>query len=143
MFSIGHGISSLFGGGSAAAVDQVDPVLQAQAQEPVYGRACEGDARTFTKCLDENRGEHAMSICGWYFDQLVCFIIAGFIAMLRWCRKLASRQRSLTRGDTVAVYNSQQHYLANTFRCRRALIQRHNNWTLSVHLLSHKALKTA
>lgn len=82
LISIGHGISSLFGGGSSAPVDQIDPVLQAQAQEPVYGRACEGDAKAFTKCLDENKGEYAMSICGWYFDQLVCFIDVEFIALL-------------------------------------------------------------
>lgn len=74
---VGHGISSLFGGGGSAGMEQVDPVLQAQAEEPAFARNCESDSKAFTRCLDENRGEHAMSICGWYFDQLVSLFPLG------------------------------------------------------------------
>jgi coiled-coil-helix-coiled-coil-helix domain-containing protein 2 len=63
----------MFSGGSSSVPEQADPVLQAQANEPAYARSCDTDAKAFTKCLDENKGEHAMSICGWYLDQLVSF----------------------------------------------------------------------
>ncbi|KAI9795477.1 MAG: hypothetical protein M1833_007007 [Piccolia ochrophora] len=73
--SIGHAIGGFFGGGSAAPVeaDQANAVATA-SQENAYqdntwgARTCEGDARQFTKCLDENGGN--MQICGWYLEQL-------------------------------------------------------------------------
>lgn len=82
--SIGHGITSLFSGGSSA--EEQHPVQQQQQQQqaPVAqdsgnnwgARACEGDARNFTRCMDENKGN--MQICGWYLDQLkACQQAAG------------------------------------------------------------------
>lgn len=74
--SIGHAIGGLFGGGSSAAapVEQqpsaaVATQNQEQAQNNWGPRSCETDARSFTKCLDENQGN--MQICGWYLEQLV------------------------------------------------------------------------
>ena len=66
-------------------MDQVDPVLQAQAEDPAYARSCEVDGKAFTRCLDENRGEHAMSICGWYFEQLVSFRLLGGLGCYGLC----------------------------------------------------------
>jgi len=74
--SIGHAIGGFFGGGSTQATENQDSALASQAQEQQYGtdglnRTCEADARSFTRCLDENKGsDHQMSICGWYLDQL-------------------------------------------------------------------------
>ena len=69
-------------------MDQVDPVLQSQAQaeggDQGYARSCEGDGKAFTRCLDENRGEHAMSICGWYFEQLVSFSLCYGLVFWGW-----------------------------------------------------------
>lgn len=74
--SIGHAIGGLFGGSSAPAEQQqADNAVTSQANENssqsnTWGaRSCETDAKTFTKCLDENQGN--MQICGWYLDQLV------------------------------------------------------------------------
>ena len=74
--SIGHAIGGMFGGSSAPAEQQqADNAVASQANENssqsnAWGpRSCEMDAKTFTKCLDENGGN--MQICGWYLDQLV------------------------------------------------------------------------
>ena len=74
--SIGHAIGGFFGGSSAPAEQQQgDNAMASQANEnssqsDTWGaRSCEMDAKTFTKCLDENQGN--MQICGWYLDQLV------------------------------------------------------------------------
>ena len=62
-------------GGSSSPAEQVDNAVTNQANESssqgsAWGpRSCETDAKTFTKCLDENQGN--MQICGWYLDQLV------------------------------------------------------------------------
>lgn len=77
--SIGHAIGGFFGGGSSqAAADgqQSDSALATQATEGNYqsngvSRSCEPDAKAFTRCLDENKGEYQMSVCGWYLEQLV------------------------------------------------------------------------
>lgn len=73
--SIGHGIGGMFGGSSAPAEQQqADNAVASQANESssqrdAWGpRSCETDAKSFTKCLDENQGN--MQICGWYLDQL-------------------------------------------------------------------------
>ncbi|KAL8854882.1 MAG: hypothetical protein Q9221_000388 [Calogaya cf. arnoldii] len=75
--SIGHAIGGFFGGGSsseAAGTQQADNSMAAQANETGFQndswgpRSCETDAKSFTKCLDENGGN--MQICGWYLDQL-------------------------------------------------------------------------
>ena len=76
-FSAGHAIGGMFGGGSSAAApeQQADSALQAQAsneyQSNPYTQSCDVSAKALTKCLDENKGEYQMSICGWYLDQLV------------------------------------------------------------------------
>lgn len=75
--SIGHAFGGLFGGGSSSAAEpqQADNSVANQANDAGYHnsnwgqRSCEADAKSFTKCLDENGGN--MQICGWYLDQLV------------------------------------------------------------------------
>ncbi|KAL8945449.1 MAG: hypothetical protein Q9211_000052 [Gyalolechia sp. 1 TL-2023] len=75
--SIGHAIGGLFGGGSSAAAaepQQADNSVASQTSDAGYQsnnwatRNCDADAKSFTKCLDENGGN--MQICGWYLDQL-------------------------------------------------------------------------
>ncbi|KAL2054122.1 hypothetical protein ABVK25_005661 [Lepraria finkii] len=73
--SIGHAIGGMFGGGSSqpAEQQQADTAVASQAndnyQSNSWGpRSCENDAKSFTKCLDENQGN--MQICGWYLEQL-------------------------------------------------------------------------
>lgn len=76
--SIGHAIGGLFGGSGSSAPAEAQPAQNAVAspandagyQANNWGsRSCETDAKSFTKCLDENGGN--MQICGWYLDQLV------------------------------------------------------------------------
>ena len=69
----------MFGGGSSqpAEQQQADNAVASQAndnyQSNSWGpRSCENDAKSFTKCLDENQGN--MQICGWYLEQLVSFL---------------------------------------------------------------------
>ncbi|KAI4175103.1 MAG: hypothetical protein LQ343_001864 [Gyalolechia ehrenbergii] len=78
--SIGHAIGGLFSGGSSAAAaepQQADNSVASQTSDAGYQsnswatRNCDADAKSFTKCLDENGGN--MQICGWYLDQLVGF----------------------------------------------------------------------
>lgn len=77
--SIGHAVGGWFGGsssGAPAADGQQDSALASQStdaayQSNAYSRGCDESAKAFTKCLDENKGEYQMSICGWYLDQLV------------------------------------------------------------------------
>ena len=83
--SIGHAIGGFFGGGSSSTVEaqQQDGTLASQATEGNFqnnniSRSCEPDAKAFTKCLDENKGEYQMSVCGWYLEQLVCLVQFGF-----------------------------------------------------------------
>lgn len=69
----------MFGGSSSSAPaeqqQQPDGALQAQQsaeyQSNPYLQSCDSHAKAFTKCLDENKGEYQMSVCGWYLDQLV------------------------------------------------------------------------
>lgn len=77
--SIGHAIGGFFGGSSNAPAEtqHAENAVASQSNDAGYqannwgSRSCESDARTFTKCLDENAGN--MQICGWYLDQLVGF----------------------------------------------------------------------
>ncbi|MCJ1383259.1 hypothetical protein MMC17_006372 [Xylographa soralifera] len=79
--SIGHALGGFFGGsGQATAESQAaDGLVASQGhgetyETTIYGKNCEVDARSFTKCLDENKGnDYQMSICGWYLEQLVSF----------------------------------------------------------------------
>ena len=66
----------MFGGSSASAEQQqADNAVastpnESSSQSNAWAsRSCEMDAKSFTKCLDENQGN--MQICGWYLDQLV------------------------------------------------------------------------
>lgn len=62
-----------FGGSSPAEAPAAaaEPVQAQSASNSSWGApSCEADARSFTKCLDENQGN--MQICSWYLDQLVC-----------------------------------------------------------------------
>jgi len=78
---VGAGISGLFGGSGAPAqpTEAATKPLSAEPTEPIRsewndssswasGPSCEADAKNFTKCLDDNRGN--MQICGWYLEQL-------------------------------------------------------------------------
>ena len=77
--SIGHALGGFFGGGSSQApieTQAADGMVASQAQDGTsqstsFNQNCEVDAKAFTKCLDENKGEYQMSICGWYLEQLV------------------------------------------------------------------------
>ncbi|KAI9050367.1 hypothetical protein LZ554_005533 [Drepanopeziza brunnea f. sp. 'monogermtubi'] len=71
----GHAISNwMFGGSSAPAAEQaqqgaVANNTQASEQSSSWGpKACEGDVKQFTTCMNENKGN--MQICGWYLEQL-------------------------------------------------------------------------
>ncbi|ODV81799.1 uncharacterized protein CANTADRAFT_3868 [Suhomyces tanzawaensis NRRL Y-17324] len=64
--TLGAGITSMFGGSSSAApVEQQQVQQQQNNQEPVR---CDADARSFTRCLEENNGN--MQICDFYLQQL-------------------------------------------------------------------------
>ena len=70
----------MFGGSSQPAEQQpADNALASQANDDSYrsnswgARSCENDAKSFTKCLDENQGN--MQTCGWYLEQLVSFLL--------------------------------------------------------------------
>ena len=79
--SIGHALGGLFGGSGSMSVESHagDGVVASESQGEAYkstshGNNCEAHARSFTKCLDENKGnDYQMSICGWYLEQLVSF----------------------------------------------------------------------
>jgi hypothetical protein len=80
--SVGHAIGNMFGGSSAAAAPveqaQVATQSQDQSQSTSWGpRGCEADAKSFTKCLDENQGN--MQICGWYLEQLVRLLFISYL----------------------------------------------------------------
>ncbi|KAB5562900.1 hypothetical protein GE09DRAFT_763580 [Coniochaeta sp. 2T2.1] len=69
--TIGHAVSGLFGGSSAASeplpADQVQ-ANSGNAQNQTWGNNCAGATQQFTKCMDEQGGN--MQICGWYLEQL-------------------------------------------------------------------------
>lgn len=64
--TLGAGITSMFGGSSAAPVEAQQVAQQLTYQE--QGRSCEVDARSFTRCLEENGGN--MQVCDYYLQQL-------------------------------------------------------------------------
>ena len=81
--SIGHALGGFFGGSrqETAEAQSTDGIVDSQSQgdyyhNTSYEKKCEADARSFTKCLDENKGnDYQMSICGWYLEQLVSFLL--------------------------------------------------------------------
>lgn len=67
--TLGAGITSMFGGSSAAAPAEAQQVAaQPQTYQQEQGRSCEVDARSFTRCLEENNGN--MQVCDYYLQQL-------------------------------------------------------------------------
>lgn len=90
----------MFGGGSGPAEQQqADASFASQGQDnasnsSTWGpRSCENDAKTFTKCLDENQGN--MQICGWYLDQLVSKCLSSVVLVFQ---KLKTDTESLSDG---------------------------------------------
>ena len=71
---IGHSLTGLFG--SSAPAEQ-QPAAAATSQETRGVIGCDADAKAFTKCMDDYKGD--MTVCGWYFDQLkVCPLVFGW-----------------------------------------------------------------
>ena len=69
--TIGHGLTSLFGGGSSAPAETAAAPATTTTQETRGAGICEADAKAFTKCMDDYKGD--MNVCSWYLDQLkVC-----------------------------------------------------------------------
>ncbi|SCU80889.1 LADA_0B10066g1_1 [Lachancea dasiensis] len=70
--TLGAGITGMFSGSSSAPAEQQQqqmaaaPVQQGVSQE--QARACDVDARNFTRCLSDNNGN--MQICDFYLQQL-------------------------------------------------------------------------
>ncbi|SCU91173.1 LAFA_0F02256g1_1 [Lachancea sp. 'fantastica'] len=61
--TLGAGLTGMFSGSSSApAAEQQQTFAQDQA------RGCDVDARTFTRCLEENSGN--MQVCDFYLQQL-------------------------------------------------------------------------
>ena len=70
--TLGAGLSGMFGGSSSAAPEQHQQQQVAPVDSHAYNqnqmRACDMDARNFTRCLDENNGN--FQICDFYLQQL-------------------------------------------------------------------------
>ncbi|GEQ72965.1 hypothetical protein JCM33374_g6653 [Metschnikowia sp. JCM 33374] len=67
--TLGAGITSMFGGSSAPAEQPQQQVAATQQQNhQEQARTCDTDARSFTRCLEENSGN--MQICDYYLQQL-------------------------------------------------------------------------
>jgi hypothetical protein len=67
-------LGGLFGGSSAAEPPSAATQAQtAQTNNSSWGNNCAGATEQFTKCMDEQGGN--MQICGWYLEQLVCFVL--------------------------------------------------------------------
>lgn len=70
--TIGAGISGMFGGSSSAPEQQQQQQQMAPMDSQSYNqdqmRACDMDARNFTRCLDDNNGN--FQICDYYLQQL-------------------------------------------------------------------------
>lgn len=68
--TLGAGITSMFGGSSAPAEQPQQQLATAQQQQSYQeqARTCDADARTFTKCLEDNGGN--MQVCDYYLQQL-------------------------------------------------------------------------
>lgn len=65
--TLGAGITGMFGGSASAAPVEKQQVAQTQ-QYQQQARTCDADARTFTKCLEDNGGD--MQVCSYYLQQL-------------------------------------------------------------------------
>lgn len=112
--SIGHAIGGFFGGGSstaAAETQQADNSVASQANDTGYQdngwgpRSCEVDAKSFTKCLDENGGN--MQTCSWYLDQLVSLQYAQCI--------IQDADASFAEGMPICCKSVLRHATASLF----------------------------
>ena len=72
--AIGHGITGLFGGSSAPAAPAENAPVQ---QQQMMAGACEADAKAFTKCMDDYKGD--MNVCSWYLEQLKVFPLVFWV----------------------------------------------------------------
>ncbi|AQZ14451.1 MIC17 (YMR002W) [Zygosaccharomyces parabailii] len=69
--TIGAGLSGVFGGSSEPQQQQQPQQVasaDSQALNQNQARPCDMDARSFTRCLDENNGN--FQICDYYLQQL-------------------------------------------------------------------------
>lgn len=64
--AIGHGITGLFSGGSTAP--EAAAAAPASANTDNRLGACDADAKAFTRCMDDYKGD--MTACSWYLEQL-------------------------------------------------------------------------
>ena len=71
--TLGAGITGMFGGSSSSAPAEAAPQQQQvaayqQQQTQEQAKHCDADARSFTRCLEDNNGN--MQICDYYLQQL-------------------------------------------------------------------------
>ncbi|ODQ82263.1 hypothetical protein BABINDRAFT_158896 [Babjeviella inositovora NRRL Y-12698] len=64
--TLGAGITSMFSGSSSESVQQAAAPAQQFSQEQT--KQCDADARSFTRCLEDNQGN--MQACDYYLQQL-------------------------------------------------------------------------
>ena len=123
--SIGHAIGGLFGGSSqpaeAHAADSSAMSQSTGTENQSNYMGCEDSAKAFTRCLDENTGPHAMNVCSWYLEQLVCLsILPPLHNPLTSFRKPASllleitEDISLQSPETLSYYIWQPHLTIRT-----------------------------
>ena len=65
--AIGHGITGLFSGGSSTP-ETAAAAQPANANTDTRLGACDADAKAFTRCMDDYKGD--MTACNWYLEQL-------------------------------------------------------------------------
>jgi coiled-coil-helix-coiled-coil-helix domain-containing protein 2 len=86
--AIGHGLTGLWGGGSAASA--AAPPAATTTEERKVG--CDADAKAFTKCMDDYKGD--MTACSWYLEQLKVRFFPPFSEMGlmgQSCQQMASQ----------------------------------------------------
>ena len=115
-------IGGLFGGGSAPAEQQrADSSMTAQGSDSSYqnnswgARGCENDAKSFTKCLDENQGN--MQICGWYLEQLVCCSLGPNCPQRS---PIGTNKMSRKPANQLQVNTEMAHHAANSPKISKA-----------------------
>jgi len=89
--AIGHSLTGLFG--SSAPAEQQPAAAAGTSQETRGVMGCDADAKAFTKCMDDYKGD--MTVCGWYFDQLKVCPFSLWVGVLMG--SLVSRWRSSIR----------------------------------------------
>lgn len=69
--TIGAGLTGMFSGSDSAPAEQQQQQLATASSQDLNQqqvRACDTDARNFTRCLDDNNGN--FQICDYYLQQL-------------------------------------------------------------------------